>query len=171
MDKLSCIVKLTFGNNAKKPEEILAMVLNGEFSIYEIEYKAGVEYAQHYKEDKFVKLSIEAENSVNEEIKGGGIYFILSAEKDTILYIGKSTDLKKRLKEHLLECNSSTSSHLQDVLEYLNKRNAKKQSLKLAYCVINTSDNKNNAAIEGALIDCVSSNKAKYGQCWNTRRD
>ena len=45
----------------------------------------------------------------------------------------------------------------------------------LQYCVINTANDKHNAAIEGALIDYIiekkASNDARFDECWNERKD
>ena len=90
-----------------------------------------------------------------------------------MLYIGKAKDLKDRLKRHLIECGTSTHSHIEDVYNYLLNEKNQKRLLQIKYGVIN-SDNGNNAAIEGALIDYILSMRGKYpflDSCWNIRED
>ena len=153
------------------PEEVFKTVFALEK--YDVHYKDGPIYHMEYKGDKFINKSIELDNEkvAFNDVKGGGIYFIFNEDGSKVLYLGKSQDLKKRLKEHLYKCPASTSSHIDDVIEYLKSKKGTKE-LHLKYCVLNTKDNHHNAAIEGALIDyMMESCDSCFKECWNKRID
>ena len=97
-----------------------------------------------------------------------GIYFILSSEKN-LLYVGKSLDVKKRLKEHLIEKAESTSSSMFKINSYLRNKNQKF----LYYYAIETTRNCN-ASIEGTLIDYAikeRENDSFFKDLFNERKD
>lgn len=63
------------------------------------------------------ELNAKDVDKINVGIKSG-IYFLFS-NKDELLYVGKSKNINDRLKKHLVRCNVSTSSKIQEVLDYL----------------------------------------------------
>lgn len=173
MKKISCEIKLLIDGKEQKESEIIELIKSPEMTKYSIDYGADVICNKEYKNSTLNKVKIKTENSISDEIKGSGIYFILSSEEDKLLYIGKAKDLKDRLKRHLIECGTSTHSHIEDVYNYLLNEKNQKRLLQIKYGVIN-SDNGNNAAIEGALIDYILSMRGKYpflDSCWNIRED
>lgn len=141
---------------------------------YRIDYGNPLRYIEKYENGKLRKIEIDFTNDIDASITKGGIYFIFSGDGNRLLYIGKSKDLKNRLKQHLIACTLSTYSHIQDVLNYLKEQKIRKEKLVLQYCIINSVDDKHNAAIEGALIDYIQENKENevlLSDCWNTRHD
>lgn len=176
MEELNCEIKLKLGESPIDPEKIFDKVFT-EIEKYEVLYEDGPIYNNTFKGDKLSSKSINIKNGEKlfENIKGGGIYFILNSDGSKILYIGKAQDLKARLKQHLQSCSVSTSSHIEDVINYLIECQKKSKKMRLQYCVINTVNDKHNAAIEGALIDYIiekkASNDARFDECWNERKD
>ena len=170
---INCDIKLILDESETPttPEEIFKKVFTLEK--YDVHYKEGPIYHMEFKGDKLINKFIEVgnENDAFNDVNGGGIYFIFNEDESKVLYVGKSQDIKKRLKEHLCKCSASTSSHIDDVIEYLkSKKDAKELHLK--YCVLNTKDNKHNATIEGALIDyMIESCDSRFKECWNKRID
>ena len=173
MDKINCEIKLRLESNEKSPKDIIEYVK--KLNKFEIDYGKELEYALSDNNEKNVRYVINTKNSIDKSItsKDGGIYFIISYEEDKLLYIGKSRKLNSRLSQHLIKCSLSTGSHILDMIDYLKKRKESKQKLAIKYCVIYTFENKNNAAIEGALTDYVSENKDEpyFSECWNKRHD
>lgn len=170
METISCEIKLKVGNKLISPKEIIDYVTKLEK--YEIDYGDSLEYNED-KDGIKVSYTIDTNNKIDSAIKGGGIYFIISYEQDKLLYIGKSKDLKSRLRQHLIKCALSTGSHISDLIKYLKERKNQGKVLAVKYCIINTAVNINNAAIEGALIDYVINNKSDsfFDKCWNSRLD
>lgn len=112
-------------------------------------------------------------DKIDDEIDNSGIYFILSYEEDKLLYVGKSKNIKQRLKNHLIQCNVKTNSHIEDVSQHLCDRQSKKMPLKIKYCAIHVDDPKYNATVEGTIIDYILSHPDDpfFSECWNKRED
>lgn len=169
---LRCETKLTLNGEEVSSQKVFELVFDKNSQKYKINYGPTVQHLEEYENNELKKIIIKTTDTVCENINGGGIYFILNDKEDKVLYIGKSQKLKDRLKQHLIECNKSTSSHIQDVLDYLLDRQKKGLSLCIKYCVINTGDDKNNAAIEGILLDYIfGSSNRMFEECWNKRKD
>ncbi len=49
----------------------------------------------------------------------GYVYFIFDSTSSMCLYVGKSNDLKKRLKDHLVKPSTSTNSKYEDLKNYV----------------------------------------------------
>lgn len=149
------------------PLQIIEKIRNKEFPKYTITY---IDSKIVEKENHII---LNANNDIDANVKGGGIYFILSAEGDRLLYVGKSKSLKTRLGQHLCKCPEKTYSHIFDVQKYLERREKNNKALEINYCVINTEKNNHNATIEGAIIDyilCQQDNDF-LSECWNKRAD
>lgn len=170
MDKLSCDIVLKINGIPMSPELILNEVKNEDK--YEIDYGDSLKYSK-IVDGKKVSYNIETVSNIDSTINGGGVYFIVSQKNDKLLYIGKSKNLKGRLTQHLIKCALSTGSHILDVIDYLKELNDNGEKLVIKYCIINTFEDKNNASIEGALIDYVIENKSDpyFDKCWNKRLD
>ena len=173
---LDCEIELKWGESPIDPEKIFYKVFT-EIEKYDVLYEDGPVYNNIFKGDKLSSKSINIKNGDEpfEYVNGGGIYFILNSDGSKILYVGKAQDLRGRLQQHMKKCSASTSSHIEDVINYLIECQKKSEKLKLQYCVINTVNDKHNAAIEGALIDYIiekkASNDARFNECWNERKD
>lgn len=136
-----------------------------------ISYGGDVILRIEYKNGKVSKRTLNTSESI--DVSGSGIYFILSAEGNNLLYIGKAQNLLNRLKQHLIECPESTHSHIKDVHQYLLERKKNNDLLQIGYSVLETTNPKHNAIIEGYLIDYALSNKSDsfFEKCWNIRED
>jgi hypothetical protein len=166
MKKLTCEIKLLLEEKLITAEEIFEYVVN-KLEKHTISYGKEIIYTNKYKNGDLFKTKIETDNEISTNITGMGIYFILNERIDKILYVGKSEILNDRLKQHLIECPASTSSHIQDVIKYLLQENSNNKVLK--YCVINT--NGNNAAIEELLITHLkNSSNLLFSENWNRRK-
>lgn len=167
---LNCTIKLMKNGNEVGPKEIFEDIkLN---CIYNIEYK---DLSITREEINDEKNKTKVHNKLNPKSKiidnisfNVGIYFILSSEKK-LLYIGKSLNVKKRLKDHLIEKPESTSSSMFKINSYLREKNQKL----LYYYAIETNENCN-ASIEGILIDYAIGEKGNdsfFEDLLNARRD
>lgn len=179
MGGFSCDVFIKLNNLICSEEEVLDKVqdIDGFKSIinnndgYEnvIDYSGAefIETEQRFEFDKKNKDDNDKELKKLKGLKGKkGIYFLLSDDCKSVLYIGKDKDLKKRLKDHLWSCHEKTNSKIKEVNEYINKL----VDRKIRYRVIFT-DGKYNAAIEEVLINYVKSNSTKFQENWNLRED
>ena len=167
---LNCTIKLMKNGNEVGPKEIFEDIKSN--CIYKIEYE---DLSITREEINDEKNKTKVHNKLNPKIKdinnidfNVGIYFILSSEKN-LLYVGKSLDVKKRLKEHLIEKAESTSSSMFKINLYLRKKNQKF----LYYYAIKTTRNCN-ASIEGILIDYAikeRKNDTFFKDLLNERKD
>lgn len=170
--KLTCSTQLILNDKNVSAKDVFDLILDKNTPKHEINYGSSVQHAVEYENNELKKIKLKTTDKIHQNITSGGIYFILSSDEKNILYVGKDKNLKYRLKQHLIECSKSTSSHIKDVLDYLLDRQKKGFSLCIRYCVINTVDNKNNAAIEERLIDYIfESSDHVFDECWNKRKD
>lgn len=168
--KLSCKVKVYLDKKRQKPAKIIKLV-EIYLTKYSLNYGSDAIMYMTTKNGKPNKTELDAKGDISNEINGGGIYFIFSQDNE-LFYIGKDIRLRERLKQHLISCSTSTSSHIKDVHNYLLDRKKQGKPLTIKYSAINTDDNKYNAAIEGALIDyCLNNCKKSYDKLWNKRED
>ena len=166
--KLNCKIKLFDREKGSCVEpDVIIDEVKKNVKKYWIRYKNG----KSSMVDSICQLNTEDE--ISSEIKGGGLYFILSSDGEKLLYVGKSKNLRARLRQHLVKCSESTYSHIQDVCKYLQEKQESQEELSLSYCVVNTTDNTCNATIEGALIDYILNKKSDtfLEQCWNKRNE
>ena len=170
VNMLNCTIKLIRNGTEVEPKTIFDEIKSN--CIYEIEYE---DLSITREEINDEKNKTKVHNKLNPKSKiidnisfNVGIYFILSSEKK-LLYIGKSLDVKKRLKEHLIEKSESTSSSMFKINSYLRKKNQKF----LYYYAIETTRNCN-ASIEGTLIDYAikeRENDSFFKDLLNERKD
>ena len=167
--KLKCEASLKYGGNDFSAEQVFEYVKENKVEIYKIEYGSVLVCNKEYKNGEFSNMTLTTKSEIN--VSGGGIYFILSHDKKRLLYLGKSKKLSKRLEEHLISCNASTHSHIEDIYNYLLQQRLETRSV--CYCVINTENDEHNAAIEGILLDYINHNSGDefLNQCWNNRFD
>lgn len=170
--KLACTSSITINGDNKTAREIFD-IIKTTVSKFIIDYGKDIKRKDEYINGTLNKIFLETTSEINKSISGGGIYFLISDEEDELLYLGKSKQLRNRLKQHLIECSISTSSHILDVYKYLLYRKNKKKSLKVKYGALNSESDKFNATIEGILIDyaLLNKNDSFFNNCWNTRED
>lgn len=169
-NKLACEASLKYGGNNFLTEQVFEYVKENKVEIYKIEYDSPLVCKKEYKNGKFSNMTLSAKSEIN--VSGGGIYFILSHDKKRLLYLGKSKNLSERLQQHLISCNASTHSHIEDVYKYLLQQNVEPKCV--CYCVINTENDAHNATIEGILLDHIKNRNSGdefFDQCWNKRFD
>ena len=168
MDKISCYVTLTCNNREIDEEKIFDYVIQ-EAEKKQICYGDVLKYNMEYEGLYLKRIKIQTNDKIEipPDVKSG-IYFILNDTGDKILYVGKSKTLATRLKNHLIECSTSTSSHINEVIEYLS--NLKSDQLILKYCYIKVE--KYLSTIEGMLIDYMKSiDLDMFKENWNKRND
>ena len=172
MDELDCISTLRCSDKDIKPSDVFNEILL-KVDKYSIDYNEPVCRIDKIESGKLTSVHLSTSAQIDENVKSGGIYFILSEDEKNILYVGKSRQLKNRLKQHLIECPASTNSHIYDTYNYLLQQVEAKHQAKIKYCVINTTDHSKNAAIEGILLDYIEKhrNDEMFKYCWNSRND
>lgn len=95
----------------------------------------------------------------------GNVYFIFDDKK--LLYVGKSLDIKQRLRQHLIKCSKKTYSKIQDVQKYLKDN----RILSLSYCAIEVSVEKFYGTVEGMIIKYIHQHESDFLYNWNLRED
>lgn len=167
-ETLSCEVILKLNNKKCTAQEVFEQVKD-VIDQYEMVYGTDIIVTREYKNGDYTSIRLKTDSKIQIGRGVSGIYFILSSDKNHILYVGKSKNLKERLKEHLISCSASTSSHIESVYDYLLSHNEKS----LYYCIMKTDDGQHNAAIEGILLDYIYEHKTEefFSQCWNSRID
>ena len=170
--KLACTCSITIDGNEKEVSEIFE-IIKKDVNKFVIDYGKDVERNDEYINGELKKIILKTQSEIDKNISCGGIYFLISYEETELLYLGKSQQLKNRLKQHLSECSVSTNSHILDVYKYLVQRKNDNKELKIKYGIINSESNKFNATAEGLLIDYIMQNKEKelFKNCWNVRED
>ena len=170
---IECNVQLKIGNGVIDVKTLLDFIKKIKDKPY-IDYGDDVQFYCEYKNGDLVRRKFGTKNNVSDKIDKSGIYFILSYEEDKLLYVGKSKNCFQRIKDHLIQCNTQTYSHIKDTYDYLLKRNDEEKSLKIKYCTINVSDSRYNSSVEGIIIDyilnCINDNDF-LSDCWNIRED
>ena len=117
-----------------------------------------------------VRYKRKASNSIDDLGFTTGVYFIISSDKNKLLYFGKSISVKNRLKAHLIEKAESVSSEMFKINDYLKKT----KTNCVFYYVLETQKN-NNSTIEGVLIDYAIKQRylgvEKYSELFSDRID
>ena len=167
---LSCKVKVFLNKKRQKVAKIIEYAEN-YLAKFSLNYSSDILRLDEKKNSDKCYIKLENSELVSDKISGGGIYFIFSQDNE-LLYIGKDKNLKNRLSQHLISCSTSTSSHIKDVHKYLLDCKKQSKSLTIKYSVINTVNDKDNAAIECLLIDyCLNNGEKSYDKLWNKRED
>lgn len=169
---VNCNVGMSINGTAITAENIIDFIKTSAVKKHVISYDEGTLYS--YTDPKGVaQRKLATPDKIDDEIDNSGIYFILSYEEDKLLYVGKSKNIKQRLKNHLIQCNVKTYSHIEDVSQHLCDRQSKKLPLKIKYCAIRVDDSKYNATVEGTIIDYILSHPDDpfFSECWNKRED
>lgn len=167
---VNCNVSMSINGTAITAKDIINLIITPSVEKYVINYDDNTLYSD-IKGVSHRKLTTA--DKIDEGIDNSGIYFLLSYEEDKLLYVGKSKNIKQRLKDHLIQCNAKTYSHIEDVSQYLRDRQNKNLQLKIKYCAIQVDDSKYNATVEGAIIDYILNNSGDpfFSECWNKRED
>lgn len=131
---LSCKNKLFNNENPIDIEDIFNQIKTS-CDVKTINYGLDVYLHEIFKNNNktIYKYKIQTDGKIDIATHKNGIYFILDYELKHLLYIGKSQDVKDRLKQHLIECASTTNSHIIDVYEYLLQRKAKSEFIGVKY--------------------------------------
>lgn len=167
---IDCYVQLTLDSAQIKVSDLIDKVRNMEMPY--IDYGDSVKMSYTHMNGVLSNRELHTVNNFVDEIDKSGIYFIFSYEKDKLLYVGKSKNIRSRLSNHLIKCNAQTYSHIEDVHAYLLTRKGENKPLKICYCTIGVSDPKKNSTVEGAIIDYVlNSDLPLFDSCWNIRED
>ncbi len=119
---IDCNVNMSINGTATTAKDIINLI---RVKKYVISYDDGT--LLPYTVTKGVS---QRKLSTADKIDNSGIYFILSYEEDKLLYVGKSKNVQQRLKDHLIQCNAKTYSHIEDVSQYLCDRQSKSLPLK-----------------------------------------
>lgn len=126
------------------------------------------EITKDTSDSKTVSYKLDNTDEIVKEIVGN-VYFIFNDKK--LLYVGKAKNLKNRLRQHLINCSSSTSSKIQSVHECLTELEKNGNPLLLSYCAISIKPEKYYGTVEGMIIDYIHSNKDYFKDNWNLRED
>ena len=160
---VSCV--LNINNKNKKNEELLDHI----YAEARKQKNFWVEY--NIKEIYLIQSKNDLSSIAKEHLESisGNVYILLNEDKD-ILYVGKSKSIKKRIKEHLVKCSSSTSSQIQNVYDFLKEKNLSgKDNIKIYIFVLNVEPNEYYGTIEGLIINDLI--KKSNNTCWNVRQD
>lgn len=169
---INCNVNMSASGTAITAKDIINLIKTPTVKKYVINYKdKTLHYCTHTNGLSQRKLTTS--DKIDAGIANSGIYYILSYEEDKLLYVGKSKSIRQRLKDHLIQCNIKTYSHIEDVSRYLHDRQSKGLLLKIKYCAINVEDSKYNATVERTIIDYILNNSSDlfFSKCWNKRDD
>lgn len=123
--------------------------------------------SKNYVTNDGKKRKLDNINEINEKIdEKCNVYFLLDSNND-LLYVGKSLNIKKRLKEHLIECNQSTSSKIVNVHNHLDECKKTNKDLVIRYMTMEVEPASLYGTIEGIIIsECNQSGK----KIWNIRK-
>ena len=167
-DKMNIIVTATIKNEGKKVdiESIINTVID-DTKKFTIRYNSA-EITKDTSDSKTVSYKLDNTDEIAKEIVGN-VYFIFNDKK--LLYVGKAKNLRNRLRQHLINCTSSTSSKIHFVQEYLEKLLSERKPLSLSYCAISIEPEKYYGTVEGMIIDYIHSKKDYFKDNWNLRED
>lgn len=167
---VDCNVQLTLNSAPKNVKDLIELVQNIDMPY--IDYGDDVKMIYTHLNGALSSRELNKTKGISGEINKSGIYLIFSYEKDKLLYVGKSKNLRQRLTNHLIKCNAQTYSHIEDTQAHLLARKGEGKPLRICYYTIGVSNPKNNSTVEGAIIDYVlNSGDILFDSCWNIRED
>lgn len=175
-DKLGIVINCNVGMSINGTEitakGVISLIKTTTIKKHVISYDGDILYS-YTDPNGVLQRKLITSDKIDDEIDNSGIYFILSYEEDKLLYVGKSKNIKQRLKDHLIQCNAKTYSHIEDVSQYLCNRQSNNLPLKIKYCAIRVDNSKYNATVEGTIIDYILNNSGDsfFSECWNKRED